>query len=236
MHLMKPDHRLISSDFELIGTHIPTHGAALIELGCGAAVTTRKIAESFPVDHILALEVDEIQHARNLLIDDLPSVRFELGGMQSIPAADESADAVIMLKSLHHVPGSHLRKGFAEVHRVLKPGGKLYISEPVFAGELNEIIRLFHDEEVVREQAFAAIRHVVVSGLFELEHEIHFLSETRFPGGFEDFDRHILQATHSTFDIDEALFAKIKKSFEAHLAADGSASFQSPMRVDILVK
>ena len=45
----------------------------------------------------------------------------------------------------------------SEIARVLKPGGQAWISEPVFAGELNEVFRLFHNEEVVRETAFGAI-------------------------------------------------------------------------------
>ena len=56
----------------------------------------------------------------------------------------------------------------AEIHRVLKPDGLAYISEPVFAGEFNEIIRLFHDELAVREAAFAAVGRAVATGRFEL--------------------------------------------------------------------
>jgi ubiquinone/menaquinone biosynthesis C-methylase UbiE len=53
---------------------------------------------------VLALEVDESQHGLNRGIGDLPNVRLEPGGAQAIPAADASFDAVIMFKSLHHVP------------------------------------------------------------------------------------------------------------------------------------
>jgi precorrin-6B methylase 2 len=76
----------------------------IVELGCGAAELTREIATSGKNRSILALEVDEIQHAKNLQIGDLPNVRFELGGAQAIPAADETVDCVFMFKSLHHVP------------------------------------------------------------------------------------------------------------------------------------
>ena len=44
-----------------------------------------------------------------------------------------------------------------EIHRVLRPGGVAWFAEPVFAGDLNEIIRLFHDEQVVRQAAFDAL-------------------------------------------------------------------------------
>jgi len=236
MQLKQLDNLELSSDFELIGKYLPTTDANLVELGCGAAFTTRMIAEKFPIKHLLALEVDTIQHEKNLQIDDLPKVTFELAGMQDIPAQDNSIDAAIMLKSLHHVPMNLFEQGFSEVHRILKPGGKLYISEPVFAGEFNDIIRLFNDEEKVRQAAFDAVCKAIDTGLFKLEQEIHFLSESRFLNGFDDFNKRILGATHSNFDVDEQLFGEIKARFEKHLNEDGSAFFRNPMRVDILQK
>jgi SAM-dependent methyltransferase len=236
MQLKQLDDLPLSSDFELIGKYLPTDNASLVELGCGAAFTTRLIAEKFPIRHLLALEVDDIQHEKNLRITDLPKVTFDLAGMEAIPADNDSFDGVIMLKSLHHVPADLLADGFKEVHRVLKPGGKLYISEPVFAGEFNEILRLFNDEEKVRELAFDAIQSAIESGLFSLDREIHFLSETRFIKGFEDFDARILKATHSVFNIDDDLYEEIRSRFEKHVDENGSAYFRNPMRVDILQK
>lgn len=47
--------------------------------------------------------------------------------------------------------------------------GLAYISEPVFAGNFNELLRLFHDEELVRLAAFNAIKQALDCGLFSLE-------------------------------------------------------------------
>ena len=57
-----------SSDFDQIGKLLPLDDARLVELGCGAAFTTRRLAESFPLREIVAMEVDRIQHEKNLLI------------------------------------------------------------------------------------------------------------------------------------------------------------------------
>ncbi len=236
MQLQHTENLKLSSDFELIGKYLPTENSSLVELGCGAAFTTRMIAERFPVRHVLALEVDDIQHEKNLRIDDLPNVTFDLAGMENIPVDDNSVDAVIMLKSLHHVPQEYLLQGCAEVHRILKSGGKLYISEPVFAGDFNELIRLFNDEETVRQQAFNATCQAVESGQFTLEREIHFLSESRFLNGFDDFNNRIIKATHSDFNVDDALLEELKSRFARHVNEDGAAFFHNPMRVDILVK
>lgn len=222
-----------SSDFEQIGRLLPLEGARLLELGCGAAFTTRRLAESFPVAEIIAMEVDQIQHEKNLLIPDLPNVTFVYGGAQSIDLPDASIDAVIMLKSLHHVPVEEMDKALAEVARVLRPGGLAYLSEPVYAGDFNDILRLFNDEKAVREAAFAAIRQAVDNGLLELVEEVHFNTVSRFEG-FEEFERRIIGATHSTFDIDEALYREIKARFMPHVDKDGIAEFLNPMRVDLL--
>jgi ubiquinone/menaquinone biosynthesis C-methylase UbiE len=235
MQLIKSGDLLRSSDMELIGRMLPLDGSRLLELGCGAALTTRLIAEGFPVAGIVAAEVDEIQHAKNLAIDDLPKVEFKLAGMQAIPVPDASFDAVVMLKSLHQVSVDRMAKGFAEIHRVLKASGLVYISEPVYAGEFKEILRLFHDEQRVRRAAFDAVKEAVHSGRFDLVEEFHFLSESRFRGVAE-FEHRILGATHSEFQIDASPHAEIKHRFESHLDADGIAVFMNPTRVDLLRK
>jgi len=224
-----------NSDQSLLAELIDFHNANIVELGCGTAFVTRKLAEAWPTANIIAAEVDETQHDKNLAITDLNNVTFQLAGMQKIDAGDNSTDAVIMLKSLHHVPGHLLQKGFSEVHRILKPGGKLYISEPVFDGAFNDILRLFNDEESVRQSAFNATVEAVESGQFKLVQETHFLSKSVF-ADFSAFEERIINVTHSEFIIDNALYQKIKSKFEAYPATDGSKVFMNPTRVNLLEK
>ena len=225
----------VSSDFEQITARLPLQGARVLELGCGTALTTRQLAESLPVKQIVAMEVDRVQHEKNLAIDDLPNVDFRFGGAEAIDLDDASVDVVIMLKSLHHVPVALMDQALDEIARVLRPGGMAYISEPVYAGAFNEILRLFNDEKTVREAAFAALRRAVERGPMRLEAEIHFLGSSRFEG-FEEFERRVLGATHSEFDIDDALYTEIRRCFDAHLDDRGIAEFQNPLRVDLLVR
>jgi ubiquinone/menaquinone biosynthesis C-methylase UbiE len=223
----------VGSDMELIARHLPLDGTRLLELGCGRALTTRRLAETFPIGELIATEVDRIQHDKNLQITDLPRVTFQYGGAEAIDQPDATIDAVIMLKSLHHVPVELLAQGLREVHRVLKPGGLAYISEPVYAGAFNDILRLFNDEQHVRQAAFAAVRDAVDSGLFELVDEIFFDGISRFQG-FEEFEERILGATHSEFAIDDALYTRIRQAFVPHIGSDGVAEFRNPHRVDLL--
>jgi SAM-dependent methyltransferase len=224
-----------SNDFDLIGAHLRPAGKTLVELGCGAAFTTRRLAERYPDTSIIAFEVDQVQHKKNLAIEDLPNVEFRLGGAEAIELPTDSVDGVMMLKSLHHVPPSLMDKALEEVARILRPDGLAYLSEPVYAGDFNEILRLFNDEKTVREDAFAAIGRIIEQGTLLIDREIHFLSSSRFEG-FAEFERRIIGATHSEFSIDDSLLEEIRGKFSQHLNAEGVAQFLNPIRVDLLRK
>jgi ubiquinone/menaquinone biosynthesis C-methylase UbiE len=204
----------------------------ILELGCGSADITRSIATSGAGRKITALEVDEIAHEKNLQIADLPNVTFGLSGAQQIPLEDESVDVVFMFKSLHHVPIDLMEVSIQEIRRVLKPAGLAYISEPVFAGDFNQILRLFHDEKTVREAAFSALKKAVDDGLFELVEETFFNSPVKFEN-FSEFENDTIKATHSSHELDDELYALVKQRFEQHMGDDG-AHFLMPIRVDLL--
>ncbi len=149
-------------------------------------------AERFPTAQIIATEVDAIQHAHNLASEHPTSITFKSGGAQAIDAPDNSIDIVFMFKSLHHVPPALMAQSLQEIARVLKPGGMAWLSEPVYAGEFNEILRLFHDEQVVRELAFQAVNNAVAAGMLELVEQIFCHTESRF-ADFNEFDERIIQ-------------------------------------------
>jgi SAM-dependent methyltransferase len=219
---------------EIYNRLLSLDGKHILELGCGSAEITRNIATSGFDRKITALEVDEIAHEKNLQITDLPNVTFGLSGAQDIPLEDESVDVVFMFKSLHHVPLELMETSIHEIRRVLKPGGLLYVSEPIFAGEFNEILRLFHDEEKVREAAFNTIKKAVDEGLFSLVEETFFNSPMKFEN-FAEFENNTINATHSNHSLDEKLYNLVKQRFEQHIGDDG-AHFLTPIRVDLLQK
>lgn len=222
-----PEPEIFNRLLELDGKHI-------LELGCGSADITRNIAASGTDRTITACEVDQVAHEKNLQIGDLPNVAFRISGAQDIPLDDESVDVVFMFKSLHHVPLELMGASMHEIRRVLKPGGVAYISEPVFAGEFNEVLRLFHDEQEVREAAFNTVKNAVDDGLFSLLEETFFNSPMRFES-FAEYEDKVIKATHSNHALDDDLYNLVKQRFEQHLGDDG-AHFLMPIRVDLLQK
>jgi ubiquinone/menaquinone biosynthesis C-methylase UbiE len=234
MQIAQQEPSPIRAEPELLEQRLPLDGARILELGCGRAQLTRMIATSGRDRNVLALEVDAIQHGLNLAITDLPNVRFELGGAEAIPAADASFDAVFMFKSLHHVPPELMPAALGEIRRVLKPGGLAWISEPVFAGEFNEILRLFHDESRVRQCAFEAVRAAVDSGALQLVEQIFFRAPFAFRD-FAEFEQLVIGVTHTRHRLSPEVLAEVRRRFEAHLTPDG-VQFGQPIRVDLLRK
>lgn len=232
MQLISEEIELTAPETEIYHRLLELDNKHIVELGCGNADITRDIATSGAGRRVSAFEVDEVAHNANIQITDLPNVSFELAGAEAIPLEDASADLVMMFKSLHHVPKELMAPAMLEIHRVLKPGGQLYVSEPLFSGDFNEILRLFHDEQQVREAAFRTLQQAVEVGLFELVDEVFFNSPMRFDS-FSDFENRILKATHTEHQLEDALYQQVKQRFESHESEDG-AHFQMPIRVDLL--
>lgn len=206
----------------------------IVELGCGSADITRNIATSGINRKVTAFEVDVVAHEKNLQMPDIPNVTFRLAGAERIPLQDETVDVVFMFKSLHHVPLELMQDAMREIRRILKPSGYVYISEPVFDGEFNEILRLFHDEQKVREAAFNTVKKAVDDGLFKLAEETFFNSPMKFDN-FAEFENNTINATHSKHSLDDKLYQLVKQRFEEHIRDDG-AHFLMPVRVDLLQK
>jgi SAM-dependent methyltransferase len=223
---------LITDELELLDglVDLAKH-PRIIELGCGAAQLSRKLLERFAASEVTALEVDQRQHAKNLAWPQ-DRLRFVQAGAQAIPFGDGDFDLAMMLKSLHHVPLDLLDAALAEVHRVLRPEGLLYVSEPVFAGALNEVMRLFHDEEAVRAAALAALHRAVASGAWELVAEQHFETPVHYRD-FAEFEQRLIAVTFVDHRLDAETLRAVRERFEPHLTVDG-ASFVRPMRVNLL--
>lgn len=223
---------LISDELELLESlvDLPQH-PRIVELGCGAAYLSRKLLQRFPACEVTGLEVDERQHAKNLLKPQ-ERLTFVQAGAQAIPFDDATFDLALMLKSLHHVPLDLLDQALAEVHRVLRPQGLLYVSEPVFAGALNDVMRLFHDEEMVRAAALRALQAAVASGAWELVTELHFETPVHYRD-FAEFEQRMISVTFVEHQLDPATLQAVRERFEPHMTADG-AHFVRPMRVNLL--
>lgn len=221
-----------ADELDLLSELVPLSGQRLIELGCGAAGLARRLVQRHPGTSVTGLEVDERQHAKNLAAPAVPGLRFVAAGAQSIPFPDGSFDGALMLKSLHHVPLPLMDTALAEVRRVLVPGGWLAVSEPVYAGALNEIVRLFNDEGEVRAAAQAALDRAVAAGGWTQAAERRFEVPVHY-ADVADFERRMVDVSFAERHLDDALRAAVRERLEPHMGPDG-ARFTRPMHLRLL--
>ncbi len=223
---------LLQNELELLADLVPLPGLRLIELGCGNARLARQLLQRFPACHVTGLEVDAIQHARNLA-QPQAGLDFLSAGAQDIPFPAASFDLALMLKSLHHVPLPLLPQALSEVARVLKPGGHLYVSEPIYDGALNELVRLFNDEGVVRAAAQAALdQALATTGQWEAVTERRFAQAVSYRD-FDEFEQRMMRPSFAQHDLSDAVIARVRAAFEPHMGPQG-ARFVRPMHVRLL--
>jgi ubiquinone/menaquinone biosynthesis C-methylase UbiE len=125
---------------ELFDSLQGSHGR-LLEIGCGIGVDSIQLAKcGFDVtavdltENALAIAKDYAA-LRNVSID------FRLGNAESLEFGDASFDFVYSFGVLHHTPD--IDASVAEVHRVLKPGGKAYVMLYHKQSIVNGVHRLF---------------------------------------------------------------------------------------------
>jgi len=188
--------------------------------------------QQFPGCHVTGLEFDVRQHAKNLAEPPQPDLVFWAAGAQAIPLTDASCDLALMLKSLHHLPLAAMATALGEVARVLRPGSYLYVSEPIFDGAMNEVVRHYNDEEVVRTAAQAAVDAALTTGFWEQVAERCFATPVHFED-FADFEQRMMRPIYADHQLDDATIAAVRSVFEPYCGASG-ADFTRPMRVRLL--
>lgn len=223
---------LVDDELDLLARLVPLAGQHIVELGCGAAGLVRQLLTRHPDSRVTALEVDERQHAKNLAAPQ-PGLHFVAAGAQAIPLPDASVDLALMLKSLHHVPMPLLAQALGEAARVLRPGGHLYVSEPVYAGPLNELVRLFNDEGVVRAAAQAALDEALRGGRWQQVADVRFEMPVRFDS-FAQFEQRMMRPTFADHRIDEAKLAQVAAAYAPLAQPDGRLVLTRPMHVRLL--
>ena len=236
---------MVSNELDVLAAVLPLQHLAqqraavnVIELGCGNARLSRELLELGLARSVTALEVDTRQHALNVA-QPHPNLTFLLASAAAVPCGDASFDLALMLKSLHHVPMHQMGSALNEVGRVLKPGGWLYVSEPVYDGPLNDIVKLFNDEYMVRMGAQLALdeatdRH---DSPWEIRQEEWFEMPVRF-ANWADFEQRMLHPTFANHQIDAGKHQAVQQAFERHAASQSASSggvkFTRPMHVRLL--
>jgi SAM-dependent methyltransferase len=147
-----------------------------------------------------------------------------LGSADEIPLPDACLDAALMMRSLHHVPAAEHQLALAELRRVLRPQGLLYIAEPLPEGDFFELSKPVDDETEVRALAQETIAHAR-----HFTHEASYEYDAPLKLTFDGFAAMLLGADPAR----ERRFAEHEAALRQAFGT-GEREFRSPMRVDLL--
>ena len=147
---------------------VEPRGRDVLDVGCGEGALARRLAGTGA--RVVGLDplAGALETAR-AAGEKTPSLRYVEGVAEALPFARESFDIVIFFNSLHHVPVPSMAPALAEASRVLRPGGLLYVQEPLARGTAFELLRPVNDETAVRAAALEALDEAASGAFVRLE-------------------------------------------------------------------
>lgn len=218
---------------DVIRELLPMRGKTILDVGCGDGSLTRLLAREG--SQATGIDINATQLARARAAEPVPGASYAEGRGEALPAKDHSADAVVYMNSLHHVPEAAIPAALAEAARVLRLGGLLLAIEPLAEGPHFELTRLINDETHVRAAAYAALKDAVTSGFLWGREEFY-----DAPVKYPDFAAYVAR----TCAVDperaprlERHRAALKERFErlGRRDADG-VWFSQPTRANVLTR
>ena len=207
-------------------------GARAIDVGCGDGALVRFMTREGA--WVIGVEPSEVQLSRAKAAEAAGGERYLRGVAEQLPLPDGAFDAVIFFNALHHVPVEAQTAGLDEAARVVRPGGLVYVMEPIAAGPYFEMMRPVEDETFVRAKAYEALKEAHRGPILEETNEICYEAPFRYRS-FEGFKESFLAIDGRRRERLAAMEDELRQSFEsAGEQRDDGIWFYQPSRLNLL--
>lgn len=221
----------IVKDIDVIDRYLNVQDLFLIDAGCGNMSLCRSLAARGA--RVLGIDPDPVQAEKNNKADTIANVGFAETGADNIPVENASVDGVLFSYSLHHIPKDLYADVFKELHRILKPGGFVFVMEPVASGDLNEVMRLFHEEAAVRQAAQEALDTFGIPNYSQTT-VVEYKKAVEYDS-WDDYESKYIGSSYNSgsYTAEDVKHPDVKKRF-MEVGTPVDFKFKCPMKVTLL--
>ncbi len=221
-----------STDFQVLQDTLELSDKRVVDIGCGKGEFAAAIAGLGA--QVSGIEPDPAQAASNRSAKRVPGLDLFEAGAQSLPLKSASQDVLLFRFSLHHIPPALYPEVFNDAARVLKPGGSLYVMEPVAKGSSQYVMELFHDETRVRANAQQALADFTPA-CFEHRNTYNYNVVRRY-NDFEAYVKRYGKLSYNSYALDTVDNATVKNRFMEFQQDDGSIVLKQPVKADLFTR
>jgi len=129
------------------------YGADVLDaaMGCGYSSLLLNCKSYTGVD----IDANMVAFANEQYLPMTRTGRYLQGSVLALPVPDHSIDTYISFETIEHIQPHEVPQYFAEVKRVLRPGGRFLCSSPIYRGNQFGLLTRYHPFEF-RYQQFEA--------------------------------------------------------------------------------
>lgn len=132
-------------------------GQRVLEVGFGSGLSFLNLHELYAEIHGLDLTADIEAVQAVFSAQDIPT-HLRQGNVLAMPYADNEFDTILLISILEHLQPNEQVRAFAEIQRVLKPGGQVVYGVPVERPFMVAMFRLLGYD--IRKAHFSTERQI----------------------------------------------------------------------------
>jgi ubiquinone/menaquinone biosynthesis C-methylase UbiE len=158
-------------------------------MGCGYSSLLLNCKSYTGVD----IDPNMVAFANEVYLPMTKKGRYLQGSVLELPVPDHSIDTYISFETIEHIQPGEVAQYFAEVKRVLRPGGRFICSTPIYRGDKYGLLTRYHPFEFRYQQFEATLVNqgfVMQETLYQwpphftLEHVMPSFAQTQQPAPF----------------------------------------------------